>query len=213
MQDGFGLNPVAGRGDATHQYFGESVIAEQVRLAPGAVVLLFHLCYASGLAEPGVPEGAEATARQRVDNFAAGFLAAGAAAVAADAYASPVPYLRTLLGQRKSARTAWDRAPTANGNVRAFASERTRGAIALMDPEKPTSGFTAIAGPRRGQRRGIVPAGPGARQDDAAGRLGDRRAPAAVDRTRRLRPRGPARHAGAGRDAAGRVDRRAPPAG
>ena len=75
VQDGFGLNPVAGRGDTTHQYFGEAVVAEQVRLAPGAVVLLFHLCYASGLAEPGVAEGTETVARARVDNFAAGFLA------------------------------------------------------------------------------------------------------------------------------------------
>ena len=159
VQDGFGLNPVAGRGDASHQYFGESVIAQQVHLAPGAVVLLFHLCYASGLAEPGVPEGVEATARERVDNFAAGFLAAGAAAVAADAYASPVPYLRTLLGQRKSIRAAWDRAPTANGNVRAFASERTRGAIGLMDPEKASSGFSRSLVLTAGTP-GIVPSGP-----------------------------------------------------
>ena len=159
VQDGLGLNPVDGRGDATHQYFGESVIASQVRLAPGAVVLLFHLCYASGNSEPGVPEGSEAVARQRVDNYAAGFLAAGAAAVAADAYASPVAYLRMLLGERKSARTAWDRAPTANGNVRAFASQRTRGAVALMDPQKASSGFMRSLVLTAGTP-GIVPAGP-----------------------------------------------------
>ncbi len=159
VQDGFGLNPVAGRGDFTHQYFGEGVVAQQVRLAPGAVVLLFHLCYASGLAEPGVPEGVEATARQRVDNYAAGFLAAGASAVVADAYASPVPYLRVLLGEGKSARTAWDRSPTANDNVRSFASDRTKGAVALMDPERASSGFERSLVLAAGSA-GIVPAGP-----------------------------------------------------
>jgi hypothetical protein len=159
VQNGFGLNPVAGRGDSTHQYFGEGIVSRQVKLAPGAVVLLFHLCYASGLAEPGVPEGTEATARQRVDNFAAGFLAAGAAAVVADAYASPVPYLRTMLGEGKSVRTAWDRSPTANGHVRSFASQRTNGAVGLMDPEKASGGF-ARSLVLTASSAGLVPAGP-----------------------------------------------------
>ncbi len=159
VQDGFGLNPVGGRGDATHQYFGEGLVASQVRLAPGAVVLLFRLCYASGLAEPGVPEGGEGTARQRVDNFAAGFLAAGASGVVADAYASPAAYIRSLLGQRASLRTAWDRSATANGHVRAFASTRTPGAVALMDPEKASSGFARSLVLAAGAA-GVVPAGP-----------------------------------------------------
>lgn len=159
VQDGFGLNPVAGRGDSTHQYFGEGVVADQVHLASGAVVLFFHLCYASGLAEPGVPEGTESTARQRVDNYAAGFLAAGASAVIADAYGSPAPYMRALLGSKVSARTAWTRAGTANGNVRAFASERTAGAVALMDPERSSGGFSRSLVLAAGTA-GMVPAGP-----------------------------------------------------
>ena len=56
-QDGLGLNPVAGGGDSAHQYFGEAYLAREIRLAPGAVVLLHHLCYASGNSEPGLPEG------------------------------------------------------------------------------------------------------------------------------------------------------------
>jgi hypothetical protein len=160
VQDGFGLNPVGGRGDAAHQYFGEEVIAGQVRLAPGAVVMLFHLCYASGLSEPGVGEGAEATARERVDNFAAGFMAAGASAVVADASGSPAAYLRDVLGEGRSVRAAWDRAATANGNVRAFVSARTPGAIALMDPETASGGFTRSLVITAGAA-GVVPAGPG----------------------------------------------------
>ena len=56
-QDGFGLNPSAGSGDDAHQYYGEGRIASSVHLAKDAVVLLHHLCYASGLSEPGLPEG------------------------------------------------------------------------------------------------------------------------------------------------------------
>ncbi len=71
-QNGFGLNPKAGGGDYTHQYFGEASVGGQVKLAKNAVVLLNHLCYASGNTEPGLPEGNLAQAKQRVDNYAAG---------------------------------------------------------------------------------------------------------------------------------------------
>src|SRR5689334_24640170 len=53
----FGLNPTAGAGDVAHQYFGEGKIAANIRLAKDAVVLLNHLCYASGNSEPGLAEG------------------------------------------------------------------------------------------------------------------------------------------------------------
>ena len=78
-QNGFGLNPKAGGGDYTHQYFGEASVGGQVKLARNAVVLLNHLCYASGNTEPGLPEGSLVQAKQRVDNYAAGFIRAGAA--------------------------------------------------------------------------------------------------------------------------------------
>ena len=55
-EDGFGLNPLAGAADA-HQYFGEDRIAAEVHLAPNALVVFSHLCYASGLSEPDLPEG------------------------------------------------------------------------------------------------------------------------------------------------------------
>ena len=49
--------PGGRRDDSTHQYFGEADIAAQIKLAKNAVVLLNHLCYASGNSEPGLPEG------------------------------------------------------------------------------------------------------------------------------------------------------------
>jgi hypothetical protein len=140
-QNGFGLNPTAGSGDGTHQYFGESRIAKEVRLAPDAVVLLHHLCYASGLSEPGLPEGTLDQARQRIDNYAAGFIRAGAAAVIAEAYAPPTHLLRSILGSERSIESAWRRAPSRNNNVTSFESARSPGFVALMDARTESSGF------------------------------------------------------------------------
>ena len=141
-QNGFGLNPSPGGNDATHQYFGEGPIASDVNLAKNAVVLLNHLCYASGNSEPGVAEGTLAMARQRVDNFAAGFVKAGAAAVVAEAYASPNHMVRTVLAGQRSIEAAWRGAPTANHNAFAFESSRSNGYVAQMDPEHNNSGFS-----------------------------------------------------------------------
>jgi hypothetical protein len=141
-QNGFGLNPSPNGDDNTHQYFGEAKIEAEVQLAPNAVVLLNHLCYASGNSEPGVAEGTLSMARKRVDNFAAGFIAAGAAAVVAEAWAAPDYMIRNVLGGRRSIDAAWHDAPSANGHAFAFASGRSPGYVAQMDPERRSSGFT-----------------------------------------------------------------------
>lgn len=149
-QNGFGLNPSPGGDDATHQYFGEGPIARDIRLAKNAVVLLNHLCYASGNTEPGLPEGTLSMARQRVDNFAAGFIKAGAAAVVAEAYASPNHMVRTVLGGNRSIEAAWRLAPSANGHAFAFESSRSSGYVAQMDPERTGSGFSRSIVLKRG---------------------------------------------------------------
>ncbi|HET9615359.1 MAG TPA: hypothetical protein VFP22_11150, partial [Candidatus Limnocylindrales bacterium] len=139
-EDGFGLNPEAGVADA-HQYFGESRIAAEVHLAPNAVVIFSHLCYASGNSEPGLPEGTLDVAQQRVDNYAAGFLKAGAGAVIADAYLAPQYYVTSVLAGRGTIDGIWRSAPNRNGHFLTFPSARTRGAVAWMDPAQPDSGF------------------------------------------------------------------------
>jgi len=140
-QDGLGLNPVAGGDDTAHQYFGEAFLAREIRLAPGAIVLLHHLCYASGNSEPGLAEGTLDVAEQRVDNYAAGWLAAGAGAVIADTFGDPGPYLRGLLTTDQSIDRIWRGAPTFHGNVLTFPSVRTPSAVAAIDPTRATSGF------------------------------------------------------------------------
>lgn len=141
-QNGFGLNPSPGGGDSTHQYFGEGIVGSQVKLARNAVVLLNHLCYASGLSEPNLPEGTLAVARQRVDNYAAGFVKAGASAVIAEAYDSPSYFVRAILGGGRSIQSAWQNSPSANGHRIAFASQRSPGYVAQMDTRTASSGFS-----------------------------------------------------------------------
>ena len=139
-QNGFGLNPHAGAGD-THQYFGEERIAGEVKLAENAVVIFSHLCYASGNSEPGLPEGSLDVGQQRVDNYAAGFIRAGAAAVIAEAHMGPAYYVRSILEGRGSIDGIWRDAPTENGNLLRFESQRSPGYTAQMDPDRATSGF------------------------------------------------------------------------
>ncbi len=140
-QNGLGLNPLAGVDDHAHQYFGEAYLARAVHLAPNAVVVLAHLCYASGNSEPGLPGGDLATGQQRVDNYAAGWVAAGANAVVAEGYGSPDYYVRRILAGEGTIETIWRRAPTAHGHVLAFPSVRSSGMTALMDPTHRASGF------------------------------------------------------------------------
>jgi len=139
-QDGFGLNPTAGAGDA-HQYFGEDAIGREVKLARHAVVILSHLCYASGNSEPGLEEGPLEVGQQRVDNYAAGFIRAGADAVIADSYLRPAYYVSSILAGKGTIDRIWRTAPSFNGNLLQFASVRSKGYVAQMDTDTPTQGF------------------------------------------------------------------------
>ena len=139
-QNGFGLNPHAGAGD-THQYFGEGRISKEIELAKDAVVVLSHLCYASGNSEPGLPEGTLEMGQQRVDNYAAGFIKAGAAAVIAEGHMGPAYYVRSILAGKSTIDRIWRDSPTYHGHLLRFDSLRSPGYTAQMDPTKPSSGF------------------------------------------------------------------------
>lgn len=140
-QDGFGLNPVYGKGVTTPvSYVGEAPIASEVHLASGAIVLLNHLCYASGNAEPGMVTPTWAVARERVDNYAAGFISAGAAAVVADAH--DISYeLKLALSSGVNFVNAWRMSPMAQGHLRALASTRHPGWTNYLDPDEANAGF------------------------------------------------------------------------
>jgi flagellar hook assembly protein FlgD len=139
-KDGFGLNATAGAGDYNVKYYGEPSVAT-FDLAPGAIILLHHLCYASGNSEPGNAEGSVTVARQRADNYAAGFLKAGAAAVIADGHAGAESYLRALFTTHQSIDQMWHTMPNRNNHFVSFASGRTPGATISQDPITTTTGF------------------------------------------------------------------------
>ena len=140
-RDGMGLNPVDGVGTTSPvKYYGESLIASTIRFAPNAVVLLNHLCYASGSGEPGMAEPSWAVARQRVDNYAAGFIGAGAGAVIATAYRDVSYDVRAVLtGQNMLA--AWRANPAYQGHERSFNSVRRVGFVNYLDPDNASSTF------------------------------------------------------------------------
>ena len=141
-KNGFGLNPPTGAGTTQPvKYYGEGTVAAEVRLAPGATVMLNHLCYASGNSEPGQAEPTWSVAHQRVDNYAAGFIAAGAGAVLADGHSGVEWELKVLLGPNRNLLAAWRGDRDANGHERAIPSARRPGYTNYMDPDGAASGF------------------------------------------------------------------------
>ena len=97
-KDGLGLDPSTGADGNKVVYYGEDYIRANIRLAPNSVVLLYHLCYASGNTEPGLSQGTSRRRKERVDNYGAGFIGAGARAVFAEGHpAHPATsYIRQL---------------------------------------------------------------------------------------------------------------------
>jgi gliding motility-associated-like protein len=147
-QNGLGLNPTAGANDTSTKYYGESVIASEVDLAPNAVVILGHLCYASGSSEPGNADPSQSVAQQRVDNFAAGFIAAGARAVFAEAYSGAAAgYVRALFTSHGTIGDIWANAPSRQNNAYSFPSTRSPGMTVQMDPDaKSGKYYRAVTG-------------------------------------------------------------------
>jgi flagellar hook assembly protein FlgD len=81
-KDGFTLDPSDGASAYSAEFYGANKIRDKVQLAPNAVVLLMHLCYAAGNGEPWMgPDFDKSLATKRVDNYASGFLDVGARAV------------------------------------------------------------------------------------------------------------------------------------
>ena len=140
-KDGFGLNAAAGQGDNNVKYYGEPSV-RTLTPAPNAVVILMHLCYASGNSEPGQAAPSLTVARQRVDNYGAGFLRSNVRAVIADGHAwDHGYYIRALFTTRQTIDEVWRNAPNFHDNVLTYASSRTPGYTYQMDPDSPTSGY------------------------------------------------------------------------
>ena len=128
-QNRFGLNPTAPGNDYSHQYFGEGPIAEDVRLAKrgrSAQSPLLRVREHGTRARRRHP----AQARQRADNYAAGFIKAGAAAVIAEAYDSPNNMIR-----RCSAAAAPSKPPGAGRRPRTATGSPSRARRPVRRPD------------------------------------------------------------------------------
>jgi len=140
-KDGLGLNPYDGSGNVRVRYYGENLVRTHIRFAPGAVVLLNRLCYASGAGEPGSPNPALSTALRRVDNYGSGFIDAGATVVLADGHTSLDYEIAMLFHSRQRLTDMWRNDPKGNDNVRTYRSTRSPGRYLYVDPDRRASGF------------------------------------------------------------------------
>ena len=140
--DGMGLNVASNKSDYVARYYGESYMANDIRLARNAVVILSHLCFASGNSLAGDPEPTYSVAQQRIDNFASGFLRAGARTVIADVWNSGVThYIRSIFTQDLTMGQVWANAPSNHGHLLPFTPLRNPAYQAVMDPNTWTTGF------------------------------------------------------------------------
>jgi hypothetical protein len=153
-QNGLGLNVAGSTNDEEVQYYGEYFLRGAVKLAPNAVVIFSHLCYASGNSQPGMPEDGLDIAWQRVDNYAAAFMAIGASAVIADARLDPSYYVDQALRANRRIADVWMDAPSFHGNVLERESRRTPGYRRYVDPDSDGTGFYRSLVVRPGLRSG-----------------------------------------------------------
>ena len=137
-----------GNGNSNTKYYGEYYVRTQIQLARNSVVILNRLCYASGNSEWGAPQPDEvSTARQRVDNFAAGFLRTNARAVFAEGINSISYILYGLFRTSRTIKSIFYSAPSWNGHYDfQFASVRTPGNTAWMDPMAPGRYYRSVVG-------------------------------------------------------------------
>jgi hypothetical protein len=151
-KNGFGLNPYEGSSAKDHVYRGANWIRANVRLASHAVVMLIGACYASGNGEPGMKIPSLDIAKQRVDNFADGFLYSGAGAVYAFGWQQRADYPQMLMSSSKTVDEIFmTRASgSPNGwigwNDRYLSSERTPGARIHLDPHSSYGYYRAVSG-------------------------------------------------------------------
>ena len=132
--NGMGLNASASGSDSNTAYYGENYMA-QLNLAPNALVLLNHLCYASGDNEWGTGVPSLATAQTRVEGYASGFLRGNARTVIAEGVSSLNHYIDDVFTTKESMDQLWKTHPSFHNHVTSWPSSRNSGYTAEIDPD------------------------------------------------------------------------------
>ena len=146
-KDGFGLNRSAWNGNSNTKYWGEYYIHTQIHLAPNAVVILNRLCYASGNSEWGSANPTKTVAKQRVQNYASGFLRAGARAIFAEGITNASYILYGLFKTSRTIGAIFKSSSNWNGNYDfQFQSTRNTAYRAWMDPKSPGRYYRSVVG-------------------------------------------------------------------
>ncbi len=146
-KDGLGLNATAGSGNSNTKYWGEYYVQTYLKLAPDAVVILNRLCYASGDSEWGSANPTKTVAKQRVDNYGAGFLRTGARAVFAEGITNASYILYGIFKTSRTIGAIFRSSPSWSGAYDfQFTSVRTAGSTAWMDPYAPNRYYRSVIG-------------------------------------------------------------------
>jgi hypothetical protein len=146
-KDGLGLNATSGNGNSNNKYYGEYYLTHYIRLASDAVVILNHLCYSAGNSESWQPNPTRTVARQRIDNYGAGFLRIGARVVFAEARNKAGYILYSLFKTNRTMRQIFWSSPLATRSYAwSFTSSRTSGMTAISDPYAPSRYYRSVIG-------------------------------------------------------------------
>jgi hypothetical protein len=146
-QDGMGLNTVDAGADDDVTYHGATALRQSVRLAPHAVVILLHGCYTAGNGELGTPIPTVDVARERVDNYASGWLAVGAGAVFGYQWGTRWNFSDALVNSESTIDLLFTEQHEHIGwNDLYFDSVRTLGAASHLDPEPADGYLRAVTG-------------------------------------------------------------------
>jgi hypothetical protein len=146
-RNGMGLNKTSGHGNSNVKYYGQTHMKSGLDLAPNSVVLLNHLCYASGNSEPGRALPSKTTANKRADGYGTGFLRTGAKAVFANGHGSLSSILTDIFTTDKTVAEMFQGDHSFDGaRDYRFKSKKTSWATVWMDPSAKKRYYHSVVG-------------------------------------------------------------------
>ena len=146
-KNGMGLNGSSGHGNSNVKYWGQTYMRTGLHLATNSVVLLNHLCYASGDSEPGQANPSKSVAMQRADGYGTGFLRTGAKAVFANGNGGLSSILTNLFTTDMTVAQIFQSDWSFTGaRDFSFASRHTPGATVWLDPRDPGRYYHSVNG-------------------------------------------------------------------